>query len=788
MASITPLAFSPTSISNCALWLDPSDKNSLTLVGNNITLWNDKSGNGRNASATGNITNTGTIHGLPTATFGGSQNTFFLGSNSNTGSVITAFGIYSMNSGAGAYSRLLSFNNYSTGGQDSASTAAQVFNRWNSTATIVSAQAALQLGTVNISYATPLLVCTQWNGAVNTMYLNGTAGTSVANVRTFGYTNYTIGTNYNDDANSFYSGLVGEILVYNASLSTAQREQVEGYLAWKWGLQRSLPTTHPYYYAAPNSQNLVYPPALKIPAPIQSFAATSAPIVLFNPKSFGNLAVWLDAADTTTITTSGSNITEWRDKSGNRYTGSSSAGRNFTYATSVQNTLNVAQTATGQTLSLTNVTLGPTLSAFLLCYPLNQSSDTAFLEHGPDTNTNAGFFLHTQNSSQIGIRNTSGYVTTSAYPNYTLSNTWQLPTLVNPDPNASSQASFYLNGSLKFSLTGVTGSNVTQTLFLNGRNNTNTLSYPTYVAELLIYTAALTNSQRQQVEGYLAWKWGIQSTLPSDHLYKNTVPGPIGISIPTRSMGQTNFSPARVSGCLMWLDANDINGTGINPALGTTFTSWTDKSGSGNTVIGAASSTLSNYSGRNAVYMNATSFTKSATFAVGNTTMFLVFAVSAAQNDKPYLTIGSGANSGSGDCTVLFCDANVAKPGGSPLGRIYYGSGGGTQLQISYGTATAADVIPYCIQSFTISSTPVVTNYLNGFANAQKTGSVARVSVSNATVGGSLIWYLSEFIMYNSVLSDSTRQQIEGYLAWKWNLQGSIPRTSPFSKIPPLPN
>jgi hypothetical protein len=40
---------------------------------------------------------------------------------------------------------------------------------------------------------------------------------------------------------------MSEIVIYNQVLSTAQRQQVEGYLAWKWGLQANLPTsTHPY--------------------------------------------------------------------------------------------------------------------------------------------------------------------------------------------------------------------------------------------------------------------------------------------------------------------------------------------------------------------------------------------------------------------------------------------------------------------------------------------------------------------------------------------------------------
>lgn len=39
-------------------------------------------------------------------------------------------------------------------------------------------------------------------------------------------------------------------------------------------------------------------------------------ITLFQPNQISNLALWLDAADTTTITLSGTNVTQWKDKSG----------------------------------------------------------------------------------------------------------------------------------------------------------------------------------------------------------------------------------------------------------------------------------------------------------------------------------------------------------------------------------------------------------------------------------------------------------------------------------------
>jgi hypothetical protein len=42
--------------------------------------------------------------------------------------------------------------------------------------------------------------------------------------------------------------------------------------------------------------------------------------------------------------------------------------------------------------------------------------------------------------------------------------------------------------------------------------------------ELIILNQLPTTYQRQQVEGYLAWKWGIQANLPANHPFKNAPP------------------------------------------------------------------------------------------------------------------------------------------------------------------------------------------------------------------------------------------------------------------------
>jgi hypothetical protein len=51
------------------------------------------------------------------------------------------------------------------------------------------------------------------------------------------------------------------------------------------------------------------------------------------------------------------------------------------------------------------------------------------------------------------------------------------------------------------------------------------------------------------------------------------------------------------------------------------------------------------------------------------------------------------------------------------------------------------------------------------------------------------IWggHICEIVIYGRILPEAQRQQVEGYLAWKWGLQSSLPATHPFAKWPPPP-
>ena len=93
------------------------------------------------------------------------------------------------------------------------------------------------LSTVTTTPNQTFIAVTKTNATTNTFYLNGTASSTVTlsggAVGSFGYTTYWIGSG---PSGLNLTGTVSEVLYYHADLTTSQRQQVEGYLAQKWGL------------------------------------------------------------------------------------------------------------------------------------------------------------------------------------------------------------------------------------------------------------------------------------------------------------------------------------------------------------------------------------------------------------------------------------------------------------------------------------------------------------------------------------------------------------------------
>jgi hypothetical protein len=67
-------------------------------------------------------------------------------------------------------------------------------------------------------------------------------------------TGMIIGSTFSAGSPQPWLGTIYEIIVYNSVLTTAQRERVEGYLAYKWNLSASIPSDHPFKQFPPTTQ------------------------------------------------------------------------------------------------------------------------------------------------------------------------------------------------------------------------------------------------------------------------------------------------------------------------------------------------------------------------------------------------------------------------------------------------------------------------------------------------------------------------------------------------------
>lgn len=246
MASSGPNLWTPAQIST-TIWYDASDSSTITLNGSNVSQWNDKSGNANNAvQATASqqpaFSSTG-FNSKPAVVFDGSNDTMAI-STGTLGSNISVFAVAKGNTmasyrrlfhaGAGGADAFLLFgsvdNNFATFFGDG--------TNWND----------LDVNSPSVSVLSNniLEVVNPTSGSNATPYVNGTAqNTKVGTMGT------TTGGRLGDGVSQCWDGPLAELVVVNSGVSTTVRQQIEGYLAWKWGLEGNLPNDHPYKNSPP---------------------------------------------------------------------------------------------------------------------------------------------------------------------------------------------------------------------------------------------------------------------------------------------------------------------------------------------------------------------------------------------------------------------------------------------------------------------------------------------------------------------------------------------------------
>jgi hypothetical protein len=245
-------AWTPAQLgASLALWLDADDASTIMLNGSTVSQWNDKSGNARNVlqatAANQPAYNTTGINSKPALVFDGVNDT--LKSTANLGiSGTQTFSIFAVHAFSWASARVALAFGTSGRYHHMASTASNQY--WTGY------DGGTQVATYTPSApATPYMIGIErtgntgasWNVFQNGSALALTAGNNVGVSLTNGpvsvgaYTDGTLAANLT----------AGEFIIVSGTLSTGDRQKLEGYLAWKWGLQANLPADHPYKTTPP---------------------------------------------------------------------------------------------------------------------------------------------------------------------------------------------------------------------------------------------------------------------------------------------------------------------------------------------------------------------------------------------------------------------------------------------------------------------------------------------------------------------------------------------------------
>ena len=506
---------------------------------------------------------------------------------------------------------------------------------------------------------------------------------------------------------------------------------------------------------------------------IVAIPKTTTTTATFSPTSIAGCQLWLDASDTTTLTLSGSTITQWRDKVINLQLSVGSG----------TNTLTQNAFGNMQAISFNGGYLVSPSSVFTATENVNNINQFVIMKRTANTAYGlvAGIGFYTQNTknsiyinanqAQIVVRR--GITTNSSrYDGPLYDNTINQGYIYSALTDY--QASTYqliINGSTNAATTfGGTGTTTNDTsLIYVGSTNFNEPFYG-YVAEYIIYNTALSATNRQTIESYLAQKWGMTASLPAGHPGLTTSVYTITAALPKQKISSipkaaafTNFVPTSVAGCQMWLDAMDT--TKITPSAGGTLTAWLDKSGTNKTIsINSAPTYVTTGFNGTYPYMNFPSGANLSltipSIGTGDVAIFAVWkeTVSGAQNN--IFSIGSPASGG---------ETAVGWNGGELLYKFYrYGGPQGQNSTLSYNT----NVITSALQLSGVRSV-----YVNGY-NPTGTGS-ENYNQTNTTayIGGGgfpLVGSAAEIIFYIGTLTSTQRQTIESYLAQKWGLTSSL--------------
>ena len=239
---------------------------------------------------------------------------------------------------------------------------------------------------------------------------------------------------------------------------------------------------------------------------------------VWNPSMIST-ALWLDAADASTITESGGAVSQWDDKSGNNLhaTQTSSAARPLTNSETINN-INAISFAS-QFFDLPDFSnfIAGSSNRFLFAVGKAASSDSPILSIGVNS-PGTRWTLRVDNYNlRIEISGASYVAPNFTVQDYSIAG-------VGLSGSTIGDHTFFLNGvSSAASGTATVNTNASSENYIS---NSVVGAGSGVWGEFILLSSYPSEQTRQKLEGYLAHKWGLTANLPSDHPYKTVGPTP----------------------------------------------------------------------------------------------------------------------------------------------------------------------------------------------------------------------------------------------------------------------
>jgi M6 family metalloprotease-like protein len=250
---------------------------------------------------------------------------------------------------------------------------------------------------------------------------------------------------------------------------------------------------------------------------------------VWSPASLSPLA-WYDASDTNTITQSAGVVSQWNDKSGrsNHLTQATSTNRPATTGGQINGLTAITFDGTNDTLRTAANPFGATISNAFLITVLNAGAfgaSTAFSLSASGTSRWQSHAPWSDGTVYFDCGGASGANRLSYASGWAANKVALMGYYCSVSDNVQE---IWEGGTKKAS--DVTGHAVTTSgPFVFGSQDASDYDNIKF-GEVLIINSTITATNRQCLEGYLANKWGLAGTLPTNHPYKVQAPSTISAS------------------------------------------------------------------------------------------------------------------------------------------------------------------------------------------------------------------------------------------------------------------